>query len=206
MNSCSVWTWILVTQSCPTLCNLMDCSPPASSVHGILQASILEWVAMTSSRGSSQHRGQTRVFCTAGRFFTMWTTRKAWRRSKKVKLRKGTGGKSGINEEKQDTEGWQARKLMCSRNWKRDWGASWLAQVRQEGKEGVTRARALRWCSGFMSFSSGQWGGVKVCYMMQQPEKMTLGTSLVVQWLGLRVPNAGDVGLIPGQGTRPHMP
>ena len=40
-------------QSCPTLCDPMDCSPPGSSVHGILQARILEWVAMPSSRGSS---------------------------------------------------------------------------------------------------------------------------------------------------------
>ena len=40
-------------QSCPTLCNPMDHSPPGSSVHGILQAKILEWVAMPSSRGSS---------------------------------------------------------------------------------------------------------------------------------------------------------
>ena len=43
-----------VTQSCPTLCNPMDCSPPGSSVHGILQVRILEWVATPSSRGSSQ--------------------------------------------------------------------------------------------------------------------------------------------------------
>ena len=41
-------------QSCPTLCNPMDCNPPDSSVHGIFQARILEWVAMLSSRGSSQ--------------------------------------------------------------------------------------------------------------------------------------------------------
>ena len=46
-------------QSCPTLCNPMNCSPPGSSVHGILQARILEWVAMPSSRGSSQLRDQT---------------------------------------------------------------------------------------------------------------------------------------------------
>ena len=51
-------------QSCPTLCNPMDHSPPGSSVHGILQARILEWVAMPSSRGSSQPReDQTRVSC-----------------------------------------------------------------------------------------------------------------------------------------------
>ena len=50
-------------QSCLTFCNPMDCSPSGSSVHGILQARILEWVAMTSSRGSSQPRGWTHVSC-----------------------------------------------------------------------------------------------------------------------------------------------
>ena len=49
-------------QSCPTLCNPMDCSLPGSSVHGILQARILEWVAVSSSRGSSQPRDRTRFF------------------------------------------------------------------------------------------------------------------------------------------------
>ena len=49
-------------QSCLTLCNPMDCSPPGSSVHGILQARILEWVAMSSSRGSSPLRDQTGLF------------------------------------------------------------------------------------------------------------------------------------------------
>ena len=51
---CSPWKkkWKLVAQSCPTLCDLMDCSPPGSSVHGILQAKILEWVANSFSRGS----------------------------------------------------------------------------------------------------------------------------------------------------------
>ena len=43
-----------VTQSCPTLCDPMDCSPPGSSVHGISQARIQEWVAISFSRGSSQ--------------------------------------------------------------------------------------------------------------------------------------------------------
>ena len=46
----------LVTQSCLTLCDPVDCSPPGSSVHGILQARILEWAAMPSSRESSQPR------------------------------------------------------------------------------------------------------------------------------------------------------
>ena len=48
-------------QSCPTLCDPMDCSPPSSSVHGILQARILKWVAISFSRRSSQLRDQTRV-------------------------------------------------------------------------------------------------------------------------------------------------
>ena len=60
-----------VAQSCPTLCNPMDCSLPGSSVHGIFQARILEWVAISFSRGSSQPRDQTPVSCIAGRRFTI---------------------------------------------------------------------------------------------------------------------------------------
>ena len=50
-------------QSCPSLCDPMGCSPPGSSVHGILQAGILEWVAVSSSRGSSRRRDCTRASC-----------------------------------------------------------------------------------------------------------------------------------------------
>ena len=50
---------VLVAQSCPTLCDPIDCSPPGSSVHGILQARILEWVAVSFPRGSSGPRDQT---------------------------------------------------------------------------------------------------------------------------------------------------
>ena len=56
------------------LCDPMDCSPPGSSVHGILQARILEWAAILFSRGSSQPRDQTWVSSIAGRFFTIWAT------------------------------------------------------------------------------------------------------------------------------------
>ena len=65
-----------VTQSCPTLCDPVDCSPPGSSVHGILQARILEWVPF--SRGSSKPRDWTQVSCIAGRRFNLWATREAW--------------------------------------------------------------------------------------------------------------------------------
>ena len=70
--------WILkvkVTQSCLTLCDPMDCSLPGFSLHGILQAKILEWGAVPFSRGSSQPRNQTRVSCIAGAFFTNWAIR-----------------------------------------------------------------------------------------------------------------------------------
>ena len=65
----------LVAKSCPTLCHPMDCSPPASSVHGIFQARILEWIAISFSRRSSQPRNRTQVSCIAGRFFTYWAIR-----------------------------------------------------------------------------------------------------------------------------------
>ena len=58
-----MYTYVLVAQFCPTLCDPMDCSPPSSSVHGILQARRVEWVAMPSSRGSSRPRDQTHIFC-----------------------------------------------------------------------------------------------------------------------------------------------
>ena len=60
----------LVTSVVLSLCDTMDCSLPGSSVHGILQARILEWVAMSSSMGSSQPRDWAQVSCIAGRLFT----------------------------------------------------------------------------------------------------------------------------------------
>ena len=72
-----LWESESVTQSCLTLCNPMDCSPPGSTVLGILQARILEWLAISLSRGSSWPRAWTWVSCIAGRFFTIWVTREA---------------------------------------------------------------------------------------------------------------------------------
>ena len=68
----SLWSEVKLSQSCPTLCDPMDCI-----VHGILQARILEWVAFPFSRGSSQPRDRTQVSHIAGGFFTSWTTREA---------------------------------------------------------------------------------------------------------------------------------
>ena len=74
---CYVWAWNVCAcelfQSCPTLCDPMNCSPPSSSVYGILQVRILERVATPSCRGSSQPRDWTCISCDScisGRFLT----------------------------------------------------------------------------------------------------------------------------------------
>ena len=73
---CLLSEWVSeVTQSCPTLCDPVDCSPPGSSVHGILQARILEWVAISFSREASQPRDRTQISRIAGRRFNLWATR-----------------------------------------------------------------------------------------------------------------------------------
>ena len=80
-SSCSVGGGngleVSVAHVCPTLCHPMDCGPPGSSVHGILQERILEWVAFPFSRGSSWLRDFTWVPCIAGGVITIWATREA---------------------------------------------------------------------------------------------------------------------------------
>ena len=67
----------LVTQLCPTLCNSMDCSLPGSSVLGIFQARILEWVAISFSSGSFQPRDWTLISCIGNQVLYHWATREA---------------------------------------------------------------------------------------------------------------------------------
>jgi len=78
-----------VSQSCPTLCDSMDCSLSHSSIHGIFQARVLEWVSISFSRGSSWPRDQTQISCIVGRCFTVWATRE-------VRFRKGRGTRGQI--------------------------------------------------------------------------------------------------------------
>ena len=66
-----------IAQLCPTLCDPVDCSLPGSCIHGILQARILEWVAISFSTESSRLRDRTRVSFVAGRRFNLWVTREA---------------------------------------------------------------------------------------------------------------------------------
>ena len=71
------WKWkkMLIAQSCPTLCDPVEYSLPGSPIHGILQARILEWVAISSLRRSSQPRDRTQVSCITCGFFTIWAPR-----------------------------------------------------------------------------------------------------------------------------------
>ena len=95
---------VKVTQSCPTLCGPMD-----YTVHGILQARILEWVAIPFSRGSFQPRDRTLVSCIAGRFFTSWATREAQRNLRCVLL----------SERRQSAEGYTLHDSNYITFWKR---------------------------------------------------------------------------------------
>ena len=72
-----------VALSCLTLCDPMDCSLPGSSVHGIFQARILEWIAISFSRGSSWPRDRTQVSRIVERCFTVWATREGIKKKKK---------------------------------------------------------------------------------------------------------------------------
>ena len=74
-STLSLHCWCEVTQSCLTLCNPMNCRVTGFSVHGILQARIMEWIAIPFFRGSSQPRDRTLVSCITGRFFTIWATK-----------------------------------------------------------------------------------------------------------------------------------
>ena len=76
----SSWSNMLIVQSYLTLCNPVDCSLPDSPVHGILEARLLEWVAIRFSRGSFWPRDRTWVSCIASKYFTIWGTRQAQRR------------------------------------------------------------------------------------------------------------------------------
>ena len=67
--------WCEVAQSCPTLCDPMDCSLPGCSLHGILQARVLEWVAITFSRGSFPPKNRTQVSHIISRRFTIFQLR-----------------------------------------------------------------------------------------------------------------------------------
>ena len=75
MSASKVEVKLLVTQSCLTICDPMDCSPPGFSIHKVLQARILEFATISFARACFQPRYQTWISCSAGGFFTIWATR-----------------------------------------------------------------------------------------------------------------------------------
>ena len=77
---------VFVTRFCLTLSDPMDGSPTGSSVHGILQTRIMQWVAIPVSEGSPPPTNQTRVSCTAGRFFTIGGTKEACLEKRKYQI------------------------------------------------------------------------------------------------------------------------
>ena len=105
-----VYVCVLVTQSCPTLCDPMDCSCPGSSIHGILQAKMLEWVDIPFSRGSSQpwdriqgsnpgiFPNQGSNLGIAGRFFSIWAIREAHKLCRQTLLLVHNTGQSYLGE------------------------------------------------------------------------------------------------------------
>ena len=96
-------------QSCPTLCNPIDCSLPGPSVHGLFQARILEWVVISYSRGSSRPRDRTQVSCLAGRFFTTEPRLPRWYQWQKICLPMQRCQRFGFNP-------W-VRNIPCGRKW-----------------------------------------------------------------------------------------
>ena len=98
-----------VVQSCPTLCDPMDCSLLGSSIHGIFQARILEWVAVSFSRGTSRPRDWTQVSITVARRFTIWATREVqglnflswWHSREKTQITLGDKMQARITKEQE---------------------------------------------------------------------------------------------------------
>ena len=93
---------VLVTQSCLTLCDLIDCSPQGSSVLWILQARILEWVAIPFFRGSSQPRDWMQVSPIAGGFFTVWATKATHRHTKITTICRATIYENNLKTSRKD--------------------------------------------------------------------------------------------------------
>ena len=175
----------------------MNCSPPGSSVHGILQAKTLEWVAIPFSRGSSRPRDQIQVFHIAGRFFTVWASREAW---SIMGHKSPRGGSFNL---------WLCVKLSWEMSIKRHWKATynrekweslttWSSPWRRL-YHSLTVSQGLCMCSAglilFNPLMTHRWGhlpkdkwlerstsGSQICLSYL---KAIMGNSLVVQWLGL---------------------
>ena len=168
---------MLVIQSCPTLYEPLDCSLPGSSVHGILHARILEWAAISPGG----------IFPTPGLNLGLLHCRQ-------ILYHLSPQGK-------QNNDGWNQIEMYL---------LSLIQDIRRRQSR-TDRALLGAWGSGTSSSGTYHLGGGNGFYVQRKglegkDVKEWRGTSLVVQWLRLGVFNAGGLGLIPGQGTRPCMP
>ena len=128
----------LVAQLCPTLSDPVDCSPPGSSVCGILQARVPEWVAISFSRGSSWPRDQTLVSHFAGRFVTIWATREA--NSTSVLIKRGKldreidmhGRKMKARNTENTKQRWRQKLELCCPKSRNFWGYQRLKEARND--------------------------------------------------------------------------
>ena len=114
-----------VAQSCLTLCNSMDCSLPGSSVHGIFQAIVLEWIAISFSRGSPQPRDWTQVSHIVDRHFTIWATREVLHIVKGVVFPVVMYGCESWTLKKAESQRIDAFELWC---WRRLLRVPWTAR------------------------------------------------------------------------------
>ena len=167
---------MLVAQSCPTVCDPVDYSLPGSSVLGIFQARIPEWVAIPFSRGSSQPRDRTQVSCMAGQFFPVWATREV-----KTRMLGKTEDKRRVHR---GWDGW-----MASPN---QWTWSWVNSGRcwRTGKPCVLQSMGLN------ELDTTEWLN-NICIIQASQVVLVVKSSPA---------NAGDVrdrGLTPGLRRSP---
>ena len=146
-----------VAQYCPTLCDPMDCSLLGSSVHGIFQVRILEWVAISCSRRSSWPRDWTRVSCIIGRCFTNWATREVSRNKAQQRNHKTTKGRTLAIKPQDSLMIWGQGGLMAS--WGSEPGSTWPSRVNRSRTDKWINMSAAYWVLVSLSWSTlTVWG------------------------------------------------
>ena len=156
----------------------MDCSLPGSSVHGILQARILEWVAFPFSRGSFQPKDWTQVSCIAGRFFTNWATREAL-----MDIMLGEISSSQKDKYCMISHMWGFKTARC---------VVWTVVTRggkQNGEAGLDEDKSYR-CERWHSSADALWNNASAPNPAEHPGVSSKDSA----------DNAGDSGSIPGLG------
>ena len=145
---------VRVTQSRLTLCDPMDCSLPVSSIHGIFQARVLEWVAISFSRRSSQLRDRTQVSCIAGRHFTIWATREAQKLTHLKRPWCWERLKSGGEGDNRGWDDWMALLTRWARVWVNSRSWWWTDVLRFMGSQRVGHSwvTELNWTTGELHY------------------------------------------------------